>query len=234
MKIVELKVAQREKTGKGHAGRLRKEKRIPAILYGGKMKQTIPLDVDLKEFKLAVKGSANVILTLKIQGGKKESEQTALIKEIQICPITDALEHIDFNAISLTEKIRVKVALHEKGEAPGIKEGGVLEHVHREIEVECLPTEIPDKIDVNIESLNIGDALHVRDLILPKGVVCTISPDEVVFTVLAPMKDEVVAPAAEEGAKEPEVIGKKKEEGEAAAPAAEGAKGEKGEKAEKK
>ncbi len=233
MKTVELKVLRREKLGSSHANRMRKESRVPAILYGNKL-DPIPLEVDLKEFQKALKTKAgeNVILTLKISGSKKEKDHTAIIKEIQTDPVTEFFYHVDFNVISLTEKIRVKVPLYSKGEAPGVKEGGVLEHVHREIEVECLPTEIPEKIDVNVDQLNIGDALHVKALTFPAGVVCTLDPEEVVLTVLAPMKEEVPA-LAEEAPKEPEVIGKKKEE--VAEGAAEGAadKGAKGGEKEK-
>src|SRR3989338_1324334 len=235
MKTVELKVTHRETLGKGYAGRIRREGRIPAILYGHEI-APVPLELDLKTFQKILKTGAgsNVILSLKIAGLKKDNEHTAIIKDIQVDPISDGFTHVDFNAISLTEKIRVNVPIHAKGEAPGVKEGGVLEHVHREIEVECLPTEIPEKFDISVDNLNIGDSLHVSDIAFPAGVVCTLNPEEVVLTVLAPMKEEVVAPTEEVAATEPEVIGKKKKEaveGEAAAggdkgkPAAGGDKG---------
>lgn len=233
MKTVELKVLTREKLGKNHAHRIRKGSRIPAILYGSKL-VPIPLEMDLKDFQKVLKTEAgeNVILTLKIGGVKKGNEHTAIIKEIQTDPVTDALYHVDFNAISLTQKIRVKVPVHAKGEAPGIKEGGVLEHVHHEIEVECLPAEIPEKIEVHVDQMNIGDAIHVKNVTFPAGVICILDPEEVIFTVLAPMKEEVVPPP-EEAPKEPEVIGKKKEEGAEAVEAAGAEKGAKPEKAEK-
>jgi large subunit ribosomal protein L25 len=221
MKTVELKVARRENLGKGHARRIRKENRIPAILYGSKL-PPVPLELDLKEFKKVLKTGAgeNVILTLKIEGLQKEGEHTARIKDIQVDPVTDALSHVDFNAISLTEKIRVKVPVHAKGEAPGVKEGGVLEHIHREVEVECLPTRIPEKFEVTVDHLNIGDSIHVRDLSIPEDVVCLMGADEVILAMHAPMKEEVPVAAEEAAPTEPEVIGKKKEEGAEAAPAA--------------
>lgn len=213
MKTVELKVIHRETLGKGYAKRIRKEGRIPAILYGHQL-QPITLELDQKSFQKVLKTGAgsNVILSLKISGLKKDNEHTAIIKDIQQDPVDDAFTHVDFNAISLTEKIRVNVPVHVKGEAPGVKEGGVLEHVHREVEVECLPTEIPEKLDVSVDQLNIGDSLHVSDLVFPAGVVCTLDAGESILTVLAPMKEEVVAPTEEAAGKEPEVIGKKKEE----------------------
>jgi large subunit ribosomal protein L25 len=214
MKTVELKVTHRETLGKGYAKRIRKEGRIPAILYGHEL-PPITLEVDLKSFQKVLKTGAgsNVVLSLKIAGLKKDNEHTAIIKDIQRDPVHEALTHVDFNAISLTEKIRVSVPVHVKGEAPGVKEGGILEHVHREIEVECLPTEIPEKFDVSVDQLNIGDSLHVSDLVFPAGVVCTLDAGEPILTVLSPMKEEVVAPTEEAVAgSEPEVIGKKKEE----------------------
>lgn len=212
MKTVELKVSRREELGKGPAKRLRKQDRIPAILYGSKL-EPVPLAIDASEFGKVLKtgGGGNVLITLKIPGAEKDADQTVIIKEIQLDPVTDRLCHVDLNAISLTEKIRVKVPLHAKGEVPGVKEGGVLEHVHREVEVECLPTEIPEKIDVAVDHMNIGDAIHIKELTFPPGVICTLNPEEVVFTVLAPMKEEVAVPT-EEVPTEPEVIGKKKEE----------------------
>ncbi|MBI4550151.1 MAG: 50S ribosomal protein L25/general stress protein Ctc [Candidatus Omnitrophica bacterium] len=226
MKTVELKVAHRENLGKGHARRIRRENRIPAILYGSKL-APVALSVDLKEFKKVLKTGAgeNVILTLKIDGLKKDSEHTARIKDIQVDPVTDAFSHVDFNAISLTEKIRVQVPVHAKGEAPGVKEGGVLEHIHREVEVECLPTQIPEKFEVVVDQMKIGDSVHVRELAMPEGVVSTMDPDEVILALHAPMKEEVAAPAEGEAPSEPEVIGKKKEEGEAVPEAAEKEKG---------
>jgi large subunit ribosomal protein L25 len=233
MKTVDLAVEKREKFGKGHAKRLRKTKRIPAILYGHK-RESLALELSLTDLENVLKtGGGNVVLSLRISGMKKGDAPTALIKDLQVDPLTDVIRHVDFHAISLTEKIRVKVPLHEKGEAAGVKEGGVLEHVHWEIEVECLPTEIPEKIDVEIEHLKINDAIHVKDLHLPAGVVSAMDPEEVVFTVLPPMKEEVPVAAAEEAPTEPEVIGKKKEEAaeEGEAP---GGKPEKTEKPEKK
>ena len=121
MKTVDLKVSRREGLGKEHVGRLRKQKRIPAILYGSKL-EPIPLEVDVKDFQKVLKTGAggNVILTLKIEGSKKEKDHTVIIKEIQKDPVSEGLYHVDFNAISLTEKIRVKVPVHSKGEAPGV------------------------------------------------------------------------------------------------------------------
>ena len=213
MKTVPLKAAQREQLGKQGARRLRAQKLIPGVVYGSGVKAT-SIEVNSDDFSRAIhtKAGENVIIQLAV-AGPKNFEKTVVIKEIQRNPQTDAIEHFDFNAISLTEKIKVKVPFHVKGDAPGVKEGGVLDVVHHEIEVECLPTNIPERLDADISALKIGDSIHIRELHFPSGVIPQLEADEVVVSIHAPKAEE--APAAEEAAAEPEVIGKaKKEEGE--------------------
>ena len=213
MKTVPLKASQREQIGKREVKRLRADKRIPAVVYGAGIKTTV-IEVGADDFFRVIhtKAGENVIIQLAVSG-PKNFEKTVVIKEIQRNPVTDAMVHVDFNAISLTEKIKVKVPLHVKGDAAGVKEGGVLDVVHHEIEVECLPTNIPERLDADISALKIGDTIHVREITFPSGVIPQLEPDEVVVAIHAPKAEEV--PAAEEAAAEPEVIGKeKKEEGE--------------------
>ncbi len=235
MKTVPLKANLRDGIGKQKAKQIRLNKQIPAVVYGHGIKST-PIHVGKDEFLKVIhtKAGENVIIQLTVEG-PKTIEKTVVIKEIQHSPTTDAIQHIDFNAISLTEKIKVKVPLHVKGDAPGMKEGGVLDVVHHEIEVECLPTNIPERIDADISALKIGDAIHINELVFPSGVVPQFEPEEVIVAVHAP-KAEVAPEAVAEGAAEPEVIGKKKdeegEEGEAAAEPKQEAKPEKA--AEKK
>jgi large subunit ribosomal protein L25 len=152
----------------------------------------------------------------------KLKESTCRVKAIQYNPVTDKIDHIDFMVISMTEKITVKVPvilLHIE-EAPGIKEGGSLDLVHREIEVECLPTQIPEKVEIETKAMKINDAVHVKDLILPHGIKCLLSPEDVVLAIHPPREEEV-KPAEEGAATEPEVMekGKKDKEGEEGAPA---------------
>ncbi len=216
MKTVPLKANQRGQAGKQAVKKLRAQKKIPAVVYGSGIKAT-PIDVSMDDFFRAVhtKAGENVIIQLTVSG-PKTFEKTVVIKEIQHNPVTDAIEHVDFNAISMTEKIKVNVPLHIKGDAPGVKEGGILDVVHHEIEVECLPTNIPERLGADISTLKIGDSIHVREITFPAGVVSQLGPDEVVVTMHAPKAEEVAAP--EEAPAEPEVIGKeKKEEGEEAA-----------------
>ena len=232
MKTIELQAHIREEIGKKATKGVRRAEKIPAILYGKTVKAT-PLAVNQKDFHRAThtKAGGNVLIKLKLEGAKAKKETTCLIKEVQRNPVTDQVYHVDFTAVSLTEKIKIKVPLTVKNadQAAGVKEGGVLDVVHHEIEVECLPTEIPERLEASVKHLKIGDAVHVRDLQFPPQVAPLLDPEEVVI-ILHPPQKEVEAPAPAEGAAEPEVIEKgkkeKPEEGAEAAP-------EKAEKSEK-
>ncbi len=224
MARVELAMKVRETTGTQATKKIRTQGFVPANLYGHGMK---PLSLQVSEKalyeSLHTKAGENVVLNLKVDGVQLK-ESTCLIKEIQHNPVTDKIAHVDFTVISLTEKIDVKVPLVilNQAEAPGIKEGGILDVVHHEIEVECLPTEIPEKIEIDVKGMKIGDAVHASELKMPKGVTCKFEAEEVVVALHPPMK-ELVAGEEAAGATEPEVIekGKKLEAADGAeAPAA--------------
>jgi large subunit ribosomal protein L25 len=224
METVHLAANTREPRGSKLARAIRRAGKVPAILYGHGMKP-VSLEVETRELQRALhtKAGENVLITLKVQGANLK-DSTCLIKDIQHNPVTDEIQHVDFTVISLTEKIEVKVPLVVKhaDEALGIKEGGILDVVHHEIEVECLPTQIPEKVEVDLKDMKIGDAIHAKDLSLPKGVEIKYSPEEVIVAVHAPKKE--VTPAPEEEVTQPEVIEKGKklevEEGAEAKPAA--------------
>ena len=169
---------------------------------------------------------------------QKNKERIVVIKEIQRNPVKDSLVHVDFNEISLTETLKVKVPLAAKGEAVGVKqEGGVLQQVMWEVEVECLPTNIPDKIEVDIINLKIGDSISLKNVVPPEAVKILGDPEGIVFSVEhVKVVEEVVAAPAEGEASEPELIREKKEkEGtEEEASKAEAPKPEKAEKKEEK
>lgn len=224
MDIVTLKAVCRKEFGTGPSRRMRREGSVPANLYGHGIKP-VSLRIDKREFKrvLNTKAGENVVIDLNVEDAKLE-ESTCRIKAIQHNPVSEEIEHVDFTLISLTEKITVMVPVVAVGgeESPGVKEGGVLDVIHHEIEVECLPTQIPEKIEVDAKALNIGDIIHVKDLKFPEGVATTLEEDEAVVTVHPPAAEE--EPAAEEGAQEPEVMekGKKPVEGEEEGKPAEG------------
>jgi large subunit ribosomal protein L25 len=218
MAIVPLTGSLRERSGKGPARQARLQGRIPGVLYGhGQAARSVA--VDSREFINAVRQieGGNMIVSLRLEGG----ERTALVREVQRDPLSHEILHLDFQEVSLTERVRVEVALHLTGASPGVKEGGILETITRHVEVECLATQIPDAMDVDVSALGIGDSVHVRDLAVPQGVTVLADADLTVATVVPPTVYE--APAAPEAvaaapaAEEPEVIGKGKEEEQAAA-----------------
>lgn len=217
MEEIKLDVQIRKNNGSRKAKRLRADNFIPAIVYGGKQSPA-QVQVDRKTFEriLRMHRGENIIYHLNVlEDGKKAQDYSAITKEIQHDPVSDSILHVDFNWISLTEKIEVKVAIEAKGDAIGVKQdGGSLEHVLWELTVTCLPTQIPQAIEVDVSHLKIHDAIHVKDLILPSGVVANHDPETIVLTVSAPMK-EVTIPEAGAAPAEVEVIKEKKKEPEA-------------------
>lgn len=230
----QLSAKPRTATGTRVMGRLRREGFVPGVLYGKAVKAT-PIVVsrhDLVKF-LHARAGEHGLATLRLEqdaaggSGGKAVERPVLIKAVQHDPVLGGILHVDFQTIVLTEQIRIKVPLVLNGEPVGVKqESGVLEHFLREIEVECLPAQIPKHIEHDISALKIGDAVHVRDLAVPPGARITSEPESVVASVLAPKEEKLEEAAAE--VTEPEVIREKKPEAEEAA--AEGA-GEKKEAA---
>jgi large subunit ribosomal protein L25 len=225
-KQVKLKAEPRKETGRAAARRLKARGVIPAVVYGGKEKSQ-PLQVSARDISamLSHASGENILVELEIAGSK--GTKTALLQEVQHSPVAGDVVHVDFHAISMDEKIEAAVPLEPVGIAVGVKtSGGLLEQNLRTLAIECLPKDLPDKITADVSALNIGDAIHVRDIKLPQGVVAKVPPDLTVFSVVAPLaEEEPVTPEAEAAAAAgPEVITAKKEEGEAAAPAP-GAKG---------
>lgn len=214
MEKVILNVEVRSVSGKATAKGLRRKDQIPAVVYkGGKEALKLQLAVrDLNEV-LHTKAGENVIVNLKIAGGDgKAKDKTVLIKEIQREPIRGLILHVDFNEISLTETLKVNVPLAVHGEAVGVKaDGGTLEHVMWELQVECLPTNIPEKIEVEVSSLKIGDAIYVKNIAVPEGVKVLNDPELIAIIVKPPKVEVPKEEAAEAAAVEPELIRKKKE-----------------------
>jgi large subunit ribosomal protein L25 len=186
---------------------LRVEGRIPAVLYGPSIDST-PISVDEKEFKAAIstEHGENALIKLKI-GSKKAV--TTLVKEIQVHPVTYKIIHVDLCQIDLTHEIEVEVPLEVEGDAVGVKtEGGVLEHIIRNLKVKCMPTEIPDKFVVDVAELNIGDGIKVKDIPVVKGVEILDDPEAVAVNVVAPteLKEPEEGVELEEETAMPEVI----------------------------
>jgi large subunit ribosomal protein L25 len=220
MKTIELHVEKRSTIGKNEARRDRAKGRIPAVVYGAK-KPTVPISVDRKALTDAFRGGGgeNAIFLLKLAG--TEQARHVMIKQLQQDPVSRKPLHIDFVRIEMTTKIRVKVSVEIVGVAVGVKtEGGILDIVTREVEVECLPGNIPKHMPVDVTALAIGDAIRIAQLVAPEGVTVVDDPEKVVVHVTHPTAEkepEVAAEAAPE-ITEPEVLKKGKaateEEGE--------------------
>jgi large subunit ribosomal protein L25 len=214
MEEIFLDAQPREELGRSGAKDLRSKGFIPAVVYGeGKKSQAITVSNSALLRLIHQHRLEGALINLKVKDDKKHALRSCLIKEIQYDPVRGDIIHVDFNEISLTKAIRVNVPVVAKGEPVGVKqEGGSLEHILWEVEVECLPTDIPKDIEVDVNSLKIGDAIHIRDIAAPGGVKILNDPSGVVFSVAAPMKEEVaVTPVEGEEKQEPEVIKEKKE-----------------------
>lgn len=213
MERITLKAEKRDIVGKGIARTLRREGMIPAVLYKGG--GSIPIKLSRKELSQLINTTAGEQVMVNLQFSDGDSK-LALVKDYQVDPIKGDLLHTDFFEVSLTEKIRVTVHVTPVGEPIGVKrDGGILQHVLREIEVECLPDKIPGHIEIDISKLETGQSIHVSDLKLGEGIKVLTDLDEVVANVIAPLVEEAapVAPAAEVA--EPEVIKKGRKEEEA-------------------
>ena len=221
MQTIELGADKREIVTKGTLRTLRVGGMIPAVVYGGK-KEPANLIIEGKKLIRVLKGHGmNVLVNLKVGAGA----EVVLLKDLQRDVLTHEIIHVDFQRISMTEKLDVNVPIHIKGEAPGVKVGGgIMEHILRDLRVRCLPADIPDGIHLDVSALQLNQGLKVKDIVAPQGVEILNEAEALVVNIVAPAAEEVATPAtAVAGPAEPEVIakGKKPEEGEeGAAPAA--------------
>jgi large subunit ribosomal protein L25 len=204
---ITVEASLRKKTGSAESRRLRSQGMIPAIVYGDK-KDPLAVAVNTKQVTLILRSESghNTIFKLQAPG---QDDAIVMIKEWEIHPVTGKLAHADFYRISLTQKQHVSVPVHVVGEAPGVKTGGGILETHlRELEVECLPTEIPEHITIDVSHLNLGDHIMVKDLKVSDKVRLMNSADQVIVAVSSPTEET----ANTEPVAEPEVIKKGKEE----------------------
>ena len=228
--MVSLAANPRKKTGKGAARQARFAKQVPAVIYGhGRPTQPLMLDALSLEQALAGIEPASTVIELTVDGKKTRT----LIREIQRHPIRPDIIHVDFYEIHADEKVTLKVPVHLVGAPDGVRNaGGVLDQVTREVEIEVLPENIPDRVELDVTALMIGDSLHVRDLTIPNAVILT-GADLTIATVVPPRAEEVAAPTPEAATEvaEPELIRKpREEEGEEGAEGEAGAEGKAPEK----
>lgn len=214
MARIKLDVTKRDELGSSAMRRLRHSGIIPGIVYG-KGKESIPVKVSIKDV-YGVRGghiAENVLLDLTVKDDGSELNKTVIVKEIQKDAVKGDWLHIDFNEVSLKEKLKTKTAIEITGSAVGVTQGGILEQIMHELEIECLPTDIPPRVDVDVTSLAIGQTIYVKDLVIPKKVTVLSNAELPVVSVAVPKAEEEVVPAPAEGEPaEPEVIGKGKKE----------------------
>lgn len=211
---VTLEAEKRSDTGKGPARQLRREGYVPAVVYGhGEESENLKVRVEDLEGVLGRISVDNTLVDLQVDG----DTSPVLIREVQRHPFRPDILHVDFFRIRADEKIRVEVPLRLTGKSVGVEEGGILQQSKHEIEVECLPGDIPEFFELDVSALDVGDSLHVGDLATGGVTVleeldltlCSVVPP----TVVAVEEEEVEEPLLEE--LEPEVIGRPPEEGEA-------------------
>ncbi|MEZ5386237.1 MAG: 50S ribosomal protein L25 [Prosthecobacter sp.] len=210
-KILDLQAEQRTVSGTSAVKRLRKSGIVPAALYGRKAQPT-NLQVNAKTFSKLLEGSAsdNILVSLKIEGA---AEQLALVQEVQHDYLRGGILHIDFHAVVSDEEIHANVPVITVGESPGQKLGGLIEFLHHEVEVHCLPKDLPENIEVDISELQLGQAVHIGDMKFPERVTPRLAADVVIIMCVEPKVESAAAEAAPAAA-----------DAAAAAPAADAAK----------
>lgn len=197
MEQINLTAEPRQSIGKCNSRRLRVSGFVPAVLYGGGSRDAVTLSLDSKELDKVLHTAAggNVLVNLNLQGDKKA--RTVMFKEISRHPLKGYIQHVDLLEIQMDHKVVVEVPLHVVGKAAGLAFGGIVSQELRKLKVECLPTHIPDAIDVDVTPLNIGQSLHVRDLKLAEGLKPIGEAEATIVSVVAPTA-EVAPKTAEE------------------------------------
>ena len=217
MDMRELTIQKREGVGKGDAKRLRRAGQVPAILYGGT--QPVNIAVAPRDIYRLVRGHEGSTQLLRVAFADSGESRMAIIRDIQYDPVSEDLVHVDLQEVAMDRPIQVSVAVHHVGEAVGVKDTlGILEMILREVQVSCLPGNIPQVLEADVTGLQIGDVLTVKDLKVAEGVRILNDPNQAVATVAPPAAEEVAAATAVTevaAAAEPEVLTerKPKEEG---------------------
>lgn len=216
MQSVTLTAQLREKHGKNAARALRRSGSIPAVLYGHGGSSSITLDTKNMVQLLNTEGGEHALVTLAFGKG---NEKTAIIKDYQVHPVRGTLVHADFQEVAMDERVKVNIEVVIAGNAKGVKAGGILQHGIRDIVIDCVPSLIPEHIEINVTDLEIGDAIHVREITFAEGIKVLTDGDAVLASVIPPISaaklEEILSAAPAPAVAEPEVIGKGKAEEEA-------------------
>jgi large subunit ribosomal protein L25 len=215
-----LTVTKRKRMGKSGAKEIRKEGNVPAVLYG-KGTEPLSLVINPSELKTALSTEAgeNTLLDIRVKDGEAETPKLSLLREIQYDYLTSKPIHFDFQALDMKQNITVDVPVQIEGRPIGVKEGGILEEVLREITVECLPANIPNSFILDVTEMDIGDSIHISTLEIEEGVTILHEPEDTIVTVLAPKietvetEEELEGEEGEEGEEGTETEGEGEEEG---------------------
>lgn len=184
MELIELSVAKREATGKGAARRLRADKAIPGIVYGAK-KEPVKVSIDVTAFDKVIRenGTTGLFFNLDIEG---DTGRSVMLKDFQMDPFSLHYMHIDFHEIDMDETVSVVVPIETEGESVGVKEGGVLQIIRRDLEVICKPKDTPESVKLDISKLDIGDGIHVADIDLGSEIEIPFDTNFTVVTIVPP------------------------------------------------
>ena len=197
METITITVESRKSFGKGDAGRMRRQGRVPGVFYGPG-KQAAPLSIDEREFRTKIGGLEGSHLIQLTSSLPELQDKIAILREVQRNPLTSELVHIDLYEVDVNKPLQITVPIHFLGKAEGVTLGGNLQPLMREITVECLPREIPEFVTADVSALKIHESLHISDIALSAGVKAIFDVDEAVVTVTAPVAAAPVATAAEE------------------------------------
>ena len=199
MELIELKTNIRTTTGNGPARRLRQKGQIPAVLYGPGIESAM-LSVNISDIDRVLKKGriGQALLNLVIQNNGETSTKTVMVKELQLHPVSRNFLHIDFYEVAMDRKIMVNVPVTTTGKAKGVEVGGILQIVRRELEVQCLPMDVPVSIEVDITDLDIGDSIHVGDISLQSEIEFLGDENITVVTIVTPKIEEEEEPVEEE------------------------------------
>ncbi|MBM3298844.1 MAG: 50S ribosomal protein L25 [Deltaproteobacteria bacterium] len=197
MEKVKLVVEKRSQTGKGPARRLRAAGKVPAVFYG-KKSEPIKLSVDVRQFKKALdQAGTNPLFDLQIEGDGERTSLFALLKQRQVEPLGGGTVHLDFLEVFTDESIEVTVPVEFHGKSIGVERGGIFQAVARELQISCLPGDLPESIVADITRLDVGHAIHAGDVQVPPGVKLLQDANTVLATVIAPKRGELAAAAGE-------------------------------------
>jgi large subunit ribosomal protein L25 len=189
LETLEIEVKARQAGSKHQARRLRREGKIPAVLYGPKV-ESLALELNRKDFSNRVAGLEGSHLVRLKSASTALADKVALVKEMQYHPVTGDVIHADFYEVDLTVRIEVSVPLRFIGKGAGVVRGGILQPIVREIQVECLPLDIPQFFNVDVSALDIGDSVHIEDLPMPEGVTAVYDSNFALVTIATPTVEE--------------------------------------------